>query len=76
MRKEYKTREKQMEREANYFARCILIPEILLFREIELYKSNQGGYGMSSDDIQYLSNKFAVEPEVMTMRLMELDIIG
>ncbi len=76
MKKEYKSREKQMEREANYFARCLLIPEILLFREIEPYKSCQGGYAMSSEDISDLSKKFAVETEVMTMRLMELDIIG
>lgn len=76
MKTEYKSREKRMEREANYFARCLLIPEILLFQEIEPYKSHQGGYEMSSDDILNLSKKFAVEPEVMTMRLIELDIIG
>lgn len=76
MKTEYKSREKRMEREANYFARCLLIPEVLLYKEIEPYKSYQGGYGMSRDNILNLSKKFAVEPEVMTMRLMELDIIG
>jgi len=75
--KGYKNREQRIEEEANYFARCILIPEPLLIREYEKIVNNSRHKvrGLNTDDIEYLSKLFAVEVPVMTMRLVELDII-
>ena len=77
--KKYKTREQIIEREANYFARSILIPEHLLNREVERIKKRdktENFSGLSSDNTIELSELFVVEIAVMTMRLTELDIIG
>lgn len=73
----YKTREQRMEEEANYFARCILIPEALLKREYQKIIENRKHKcpGLNTDEIEQLSKLFAVEVPVMTMRLVELDII-
>ncbi|MDR2004144.1 MAG: ImmA/IrrE family metallo-endopeptidase [Prevotella sp.] len=73
----YKTREQRMEEEANYFARCILIPEVLLRREYKRIIENRKHKvpGLNTDEIEQLSKLFAVEVPVMTMRLVELDII-
>ncbi len=60
----------EMDREANYFAMCLLVPTGLLKEEI----SKLGGHIELSDDDQLkaLARKFGVSMMVMAIRLMDV----
>lgn len=61
------------EKEANYFAMCLLMPEELVRREV----SKMGGNFDLEDDkaMRALANKFGVSIAVMTIRLGQLSMI-
>ena len=61
------------EREANYFAMCLLMPEKFVREEI----AKMGGSIDLADDkqIRILANKFQVSIAMMTVRLGQLAIL-
>lgn len=64
----------QVEREANYFAMCLLMPEHFVRQEIkEIFKN---GIDILEDkNIKKLADKFQVSEQLMIMRLTQLEII-
>jgi Zn-dependent peptidase ImmA (M78 family) len=71
-------RKADMEEEANLFARCLLMPEHMLRAEIKRLVA-AGEVGDLIDDanpcIPRLAKRFGVSTVVMTMRLMELELV-
>lgn len=67
----YTTREERMEREANYFAANILMPEILVRREVRQFYKDLN----DEANITQLAAKFEVSLPAMTFRLINLGII-
>ena len=65
-------KDKRQDKEANYFARCLLIPERFLIPEIEKLK---GKKIRTEDMIKLLAKTFKVPEYQMTIRLTELKII-
>lgn len=57
------------EAEANYFARCLLVPEGLLRSELTRFRSFDAG---NDRHIMSLAKKFAVPIAVIVQRLAEL----
>lgn len=53
--------------EANYFAACLLMPKILLEKEIENFN-----FSLDENEIDELAEKFKVSPVAMTIRLTSL----
>lgn len=62
--------EYRKEREANSFAAALLMPKQILLREIENLKKSQ-----EEETIPYLSKKFKVSEQAMTIRLTNLGLI-
>lgn len=62
--------DERMEREANVFARALLMPEDLLRNEI----AKRGGK-VTSQMLVELASLFCVEEHQMTIRLIELGVI-
>jgi Zn-dependent peptidase ImmA (M78 family) len=59
----------EMEREANYFAMCLLMPEKLLRHEV----SAIGGLDLCDDEkLKALARKFGVAQGLMAIRIMEV----
>ncbi|WBS73150.1 ImmA/IrrE family metallo-endopeptidase [Elizabethkingia meningoseptica] len=67
----YTTKEEKIEKEANYFAANILMPENLVFQEIE--KLDKDLYEDSS--IKELARTFNVSSSAMSFRLINLGIL-
>lgn len=67
----YSTREERMEREANNFAANILMPEVLVYREVSKFYKDLN----DENNIAALAKKFEVSPAAMTYRLINLGII-
>ncbi|HFK5574950.1 hypothetical protein BAS06_02955 [Elizabethkingia miricola] len=67
----YTTKEEKIEKEANYFAANILMPENLVFQEIE--KLDMDLYEDSS--IKKLAQTFNVSSSAMSFRLINLGIL-
>jgi len=58
-----------LEREANYFAMCLLMPRKLLIQEVE----KMGGISLVDDDeIKTLAKMFKVSIPAMALRLGEI----
>ncbi len=67
----YSSREERMEQEANYFAASILMPEILVRREVEsLHKDLH-----DEENLMELADRFQVSLPAMTFRLINLGLI-
>lgn len=66
-------KEIQQEKEADYFARCILMPYELLKKEFET--GNKHKKLPPEKVVQKLAQKFQVSPLQMTLRLRELNIL-
>jgi Zn-dependent peptidase ImmA (M78 family) len=66
-------KDKRQDKEANYFARCLLMPEEFLRSEIEKLKN--GKVRTTEDMIKKLAKIFKVPEYQMTIRLTELKII-
>jgi len=67
----YTTREERMETEANYFAANILMPEIIVLREVNNFYKDLN----DEDNVAELADKFKVSLPAMTFRLINLGII-
>lgn len=67
----YTTREERMEREANYFAASILMPEFLVRKEVNLFQKDL----YEDENIEELAKKFGVSKPAMTFRLTNLGLI-
>ena len=65
-----KKRIEQEEREANYFAMCLLIPEAML--RADLAEMFPGGVDVVNNDIERLADRYKVSRELMTLRLADL----
>ena len=63
----------RQDKEANHFARCLLIPEKFLKPEIEKLKSEK--IRTTEEMIKLFARKFKVSEVQMTIRLTELNII-
>lgn len=61
------------DKEANHFARAILMPEKFIRKELEKQKKEK--IRNTEDSIKLLANKFKVSVVQMTIRLTELKII-
>lgn len=62
--------DKQLEREANYFAMCLLMPEKLVKKEVAKVT-----FDLTSDDaIKQLAKIFDVSQTAMALRLAQLKI--
>lgn len=62
----------RQEKEANYFARCLLMPADLVRKEIE----KMGGVSMLNDlHIHLLAVKFQVNDSLMAHRIGEIDAL-
>lgn len=66
-------KDKRQDKEASYFARCLLIPEKFLRPEIEKLKAEK--IRTTEDMIKLLAKRFKVPEYQMTIRLAELKII-
>lgn len=67
----YTTQEARMEQEANYFAANILMPEVLVKREVEsLHKDLH-----DEENVRELADRFQVSLPAMTFRLINLGLI-
>ena len=67
----YTTREERMEREANNFAANILMPEIIVYREVSNFYKDLN----DENNIAALARKFEVSTAAMTYRLINIGII-
>jgi Zn-dependent peptidase ImmA (M78 family) len=67
----YSSKEERMEREANNFAANILMPEILVYREVRNFYKDLN----DENNIAALAQKFEVSTAAMTFRLINLSII-
>ena len=64
------TQQEEQEEEANYFARCLLVPREFLLRDIA---AMGGQIDISDDDaLKSLAKKYGVSLGVMAMRLMDV----
>lgn len=65
-----------LEKEANYFAMCLLMPKELIHNEVERFKkwNTKAGLGryLTEDDIRWMARKFKVTDIIMTIRLVQL----
>jgi len=61
------------DREANYFAMCLLMPENFLRADVAEYRGAKIGF---EDMVRTLAQKYQVEPERMTLRLAQLGLIA
>lgn len=72
-------RERDMEDEANLFARCLLMPEAMLRTEVKAELARRDTTPDLLDDnetfVRDLARRFGVPETAMAMRLMELEII-
>lgn len=67
----YTTREERMEKEANNFAANILMPEIIVSREVKSFYRDLN----DEENVAELAKKFGVSLPAMTFRLINLGII-
>lgn len=63
----------QEDREANYFAMCLLVPEELLRREVSEMKRRHEQIDLCEDKtLKRLADKFKVSNTVMALRLEQV----
>lgn len=60
------------EREANYFAACLIMPSKELLSKIEKYKNT----GISDEDINIIAEDFGVSSQAMSIRLAQMGILS
>ena len=64
-------RDRKMDKEANYFARCLLMPEQFIKKAIHKIKDETS----EEELVKMLAKKFKVTEYQMTVRLIELKIV-
>lgn len=62
------------DREANYFAMCLLMPEDFLREDVRKIKLD-GKHGLE-EAIEFLAKKYKVSEVHMTIRIGQLEILG
>lgn len=66
--------ELRKEKEADYFARCLLMPDFMMQKEVDLIR-NSGKHIHTSEAIKMLSKTFQVEQHHVVLRLHELKLM-
>lgn len=66
----------QIEREANKFAATLLMPKVLVMREVVARLPKRGPVADFDGLVNELADVFAVSPQAMTVRLRELGVIS
>lgn len=64
----------EAEKEADYFASCLLMPKDLIFQKKKNLENQNKNYN-NDDLIDYLKNFFKVSKEALRYRLIELNIL-
>lgn len=67
--------EKRQDKEANYFARCLLMPEEMFLKQVEILKENTGKTLSTQEAVKKLAKTFKVEEYHVVIRLKELKVI-